>query len=223
MKQSPEAKNQIQFALEQLWTLILWALIMPEFLRLSSSRGTSRHDLSCFNSGPTLRAPREDSALPGQEWCSCTCTHRQLQLGCCPLCLWGHRALDKLLSNLAVKHHTTQTGKGTTWRPPSCWQGSKSWFEWTHTWQARIQIPASEKNPDQDILLSQWQHSRQQDTYWFAWCLFACCACLLPLGINIQFYPLIWVYFMSGHTRHLTVQYASKAVIPQKTKGLMKD
>lgn len=106
---------------------------MPEFLRLSSSRGTSRHDLSCFNSGPTLRAPREDSALPGQEWCSCTCTHRQLQLGCCPLCLWGHRALDKLLSNLAVKHHTTQTGKGTTWRPPSCCRAARAGLnEHTH-------------------------------------------------------------------------------------------
>ena len=40
------------------------------------------------------------------------------------------------------------------------------------------------------------------------------------LGINIQFYPLISVYFVSEGTRHLTVQYASKPVIPQKTKGL---
>lgn len=223
MKQSSEAKKQIQLATGQLWTLII-----PEFMRLSSGRGTSWHHLSCFNSGPTLRAQTQRKTLhsQGRSGTCSTCTHRQVQLGCCPKGLWGHKALDKLLSNLADKHHTTHTGQGEPpGDPQAAGRGSKSWFEWTYTWAGKNLISSLllKKNPDQDVLLAQWQHSCQQDTYWFAWCLFACCACLLPLGINIQFYPLTWVYFVSGCTRHLTVQYASEAIIPQKTKGLMKD
>lgn len=38
------------------------------------------------------------------------------------------------------------------------------------------------------------------------------------LGMNIQFYPLISVYFASECARLLTAQYTSEPVVPQKTK-----
>lgn len=201
MKQSSEAKNQNQLALEQLWTLII-----PQWMRLSSSRGTLWQHLSCFNSGPKL---------PAQT---------QSRNGPCAAAPVGTQGIGEtaLKPGCWAPH---QTGQGEPpGDPQAAGRGNKSCFECTYTWLASIWFPPCFwKNPDQDVLLSQWQHSCQQDTYWFAWCLFACCARLLPLGISIQFYPLISVYFVSGCTRHLTVQYASEAVIPQKTKGLMED
>lgn len=138
----------------------------------------------------TLQLQRQHT-WPGWDLCGCTSTHRQLRWTADESSCGVYKALYKLFRNSTVKHHTNQTGQGNTWRPLSCWQ--VNWFGCVYTQPMHILIPLCFwENPDQDIFLFQWQHSCQQYTYWSAWCLFACCVCLLPPGHK---YPILTTYF----------------------------